>query len=189
MTKEQQQESSESRQKKPPEKKILAKGEFLALIREAHWEYAVRVNANGAAIIVAVTDDQKLVLVEQYRIPCHARTIELPAGIAGDSSAIAGEALAETARRELLEETGYSAAHVELLTSGAASSGLSSEIVTLFRATGLSRAGAGGGHEGEGITVHEVPIAEAHDWLAAKTRSCFLVDPKIYAALYFILHS
>ena len=182
-------ESNEATLTNPPQRKILAKGEFLALIREAHWEYAVRVNANGAAIIVAVTDDQKLILVEQYRIPCHARTIELPAGIAGDNSAIAGEALAETARRELLEETGYAAASVELLTSGAASSGLSSEIVTLFRATGLSRAGAGGGHEGEGITVHEVPITEAHAWLAEKTSTGFLVDPKIYAALYFILHS
>jgi ADP-ribose pyrophosphatase len=36
------------------------------------WEYAQRVNATGAAIIVAVTDAQKLLLVEQYRIPCHA---------------------------------------------------------------------------------------------------------------------
>lgn len=175
--------------KNPAERKILAKGEFLSLIREAHWEYAQRVNASGAAIIVAVTDDQKLILVEQYRIPCHARTIELPAGIAGDNSAFANEALAETARRELLEETGYAATSIELLTSGAASSGLSSEIVTLFRASGLSRVGPGGGHDGEGITVHEVPIAQAHNWLADKTRSTLLVDPKIYAALYFILHS
>jgi len=183
-----QQDSRETAQSQPGVKKILAKGEFLTLIREAHWEYAERVNASGAAIIVAVTDDQKLLLVEQYRIPCHARTIELPAGIAGDGPAIAGEALAETARRELLEETGYAATSIELLISGAASSGLSSEIVTLFRAAGLSRVGPGGGHDGEGITVHEVPIAEADQWLAAKSRSGLLVDPKIYAALYFILH-
>ena len=62
----------------------LATGRFLALIREGHWEYTERVDATGAAIIVAVTDDNKLLLVEQYRIPCHATTVELPAGIIGD---------------------------------------------------------------------------------------------------------
>ena len=64
----------------------LYTGEFLALVREGHWEYVERVNATGAAIIVAVTDDAKLLLVEQYRIPCHARTIEMPAGLIGDET-------------------------------------------------------------------------------------------------------
>src|SRR5215831_1758390 len=67
-----------------PMKTQLCAGKYLVLIREGHWEYAERVNAKGAAIIVAVTDEQKLLLVEQYRIPVHARTIELPAGIIGD---------------------------------------------------------------------------------------------------------
>jgi len=52
---------------------IIAKGQFLTLIREGHWEYAERVNATGAAIILAVTNEKKLLLVEQYRIPCGAR--------------------------------------------------------------------------------------------------------------------
>jgi hypothetical protein len=53
----------------------LYTGKFLALIKEGHWEYAQRTNATGAVIIAAVTEDQKLLLVEQYRIPVHARTI------------------------------------------------------------------------------------------------------------------
>src|SRR5215471_5242671 len=118
--------------------KILATGEFLSLIREGHWEYARRVNASGAAIIIAVTEEKKLLLVEQYRIPCHARTIELPAGIAGDERGAENEPLAEAARRELLEETGYAAEALEPLVTGPASSGATSEIITLFRATGLS---------------------------------------------------
>src|SRR6185437_3701262 len=65
-------------------KVTLHKGKFFALVKEGHWEYVDRTNATGAAIIVAVTDEQKLLLVEQYRIPVHARTIELPAGIIGD---------------------------------------------------------------------------------------------------------
>jgi len=59
-------------------KKILHAGRILALVKEGHWEYAERNNVTGAAIIIAVTDEQKLLLVEQYRIPVHSRTIELP---------------------------------------------------------------------------------------------------------------
>jgi ADP-ribose diphosphatase len=170
----------------PSPKIRLHVGKFLALIQEGHWEYADRTNATGAAIIVAVTDDQKLLLVEQYRIPVHARTIELPAGIIGDEPGSGDEAHTDAARRELLEETGYEAGHLELLTHGPASSGLASETVSLFRATGLRRAGAGGGVAHEDITIHEVPLAEVHNWLEGKAASGVLIDPKVYAGLYFI---
>jgi len=167
-------------------KSVLHTGKFLALIKEGHWEYVDRVNATGAAIILAVTVDQKVLLVEQYRIPLHARTIELPAGIIGDEPGGNEESQAEAARRELLEETGYAAAKVEPLTTGAASSGLTSERVTLFKASGLRREGQGGGVAHEDITVHEVPLGEVDTWLEAKARTGVLVDPKIYAGLYFL---
>jgi len=168
------------------EPETLFTGRFLALLREGPWEYAHRVNATGAAIILAVTDDQELLLVEQYRIPVHARTIELPAGIIGDDPDMVNEAHAEAARRELLEETGYLAERIKPLTTGPASSGLTSEVVTLFLASGLRRAAKGGGVGHEEITVHEVPLVDAHDWLDDKARSGVLVDPKIYAGLYFL---
>jgi ADP-ribose pyrophosphatase len=38
----------------------------------------------------------------------------------------------------------------------------------------------------EDITVHEVPLAQVHSWLEAKAKSGVLVDPKVYAGLYFI---
>lgn len=167
-------------------REILQTGKFIALVREGHWEYADRVNATGAAIIVAVTPEKKLLLVEQYRIPVHARTIEMPAGLIGDEAGAAHEAYAEAARRELLEETGYAADHVEELTTGPAGSGITSELVTLFRATGLRRVHDGGGVAHEQITVHEVPLDEVDAWLAEKGRSGVLVDPKVYAGLYFV---
>jgi ADP-ribose pyrophosphatase len=164
----------------------LYAGKFLSLVQEGHWEYAERVRATGAAIIVAVTEENKLLLVEQYRVPVHARTIELPAGITGDEAGRADEAHAEAARRELLEETGYSAEQIAPLTTGPASSGLTSELVTLFLATGLRRVGPGGGVGHEQITVHEVPLDGVHEWLQARAQAGALIEPKIYAGLYFL---
>jgi ADP-ribose pyrophosphatase len=164
----------------------LHTGKFLALIKEGHWEYVDRVNATGAAIILAVTADKKILLVEQYRIPVHARTIELPAGIIGDEPGEANESKAEAALRELMEETGYAAEHVEALMTGPACSGLTSERVTLFRATGLRRTGKGGGVANEDIVVHEIPLAEVAAWLETKAKTGILIDPKIYAGLYFV---
>ena len=170
----------------PIPKTTLHTGRYLALVKEGRWEYADRTNATAASIIVAVTDEQKLLLVEQYRIPVHARTIELPAGLIGDEPGHSNEEHAEAARRELLEETGYTAGRIEALTTGPASGGLTSEIVTLFLATRLCRTGAGGGVAHEEIKVHEVPLKEVHDWLQAKARAGILIDPKIYAGLYFL---
>ena len=160
-------------------------GKFLALIQEGHWEYVNRVNATGAALILAVTAEQKILLVEQYRIPVHARTIELPAGIIGDEPGRTNESQAEAARRELLEETGYAAERVERLTSGPGCSGLTSERATMFRASGLSRAGKGGGVAHEDIVVHEIPLGEVVAWLETKASTGVLIDPKVYAGLFF----
>lgn len=171
---------------KPTQKVTLYTGKFLALVKEGRWEYADRVGVTGAAIIVAVTDERKLLLVEQYRIPVHARTIELPAGIVGDEPGSFQEQVADAGKRELLEETGYTAERIETLTTGPASSGLTSEVVTLLRATGLKRVNAGGGVAHENIIVHEVPLNEVHDWLAARAKEGLLVEPKVYAGLYFL---
>jgi ADP-ribose pyrophosphatase len=162
---------------------ILHQGKFLALVKQGRWEYCDRVNATGAAIIAAVTPENKILFVEQFRIPVNARTIELPAGIIGDEPDASDEA---AAARELLEETGYQPKTIRALTKGPASSGLTSETVTLFLATDLKKVHAGGGVAHEEITVHEIPLDEVHAWLDQKSKSGFLIEPKIYAALYFI---
>lgn len=165
---------------------VLHRSRFLALVREGHWEYADRVNATGAAIIAALTAERRVLLVEQYRIPVHARTIELPAGIIGDEPGCGEEDHGEAARRELLEETGYAAERMEAVTTGPASSGLASERVTLFVAAGLRRVQAGGGVGHEDITVHEVAFEEVHEWLEARAAAGLLVDSKVYAGLYWL---
>jgi len=167
-------------------KTILCSGKFLSLVKEGRWEYADRIGTTGAAIIVAVTNEERVLLVEQYRIPVHTRTIEMPAGMVGDEPGIAGEGFTDAAKRELLEETGYAAEHMETLTTGPSSAGLASEVVTLYLASGLTRVNAGGGVGHEEIVVHEVPVSEVHDWLAARASEGKLIEPKVYAGLYFL---
>ena len=84
----------------------LCRGKFLELLKEGRWEYVRRVHASGAVMIVAVTKEGELLLVEEYRVPLHARTVGLPAGISGDEGE---ESTLQSARRELEEETGYRA--------------------------------------------------------------------------------
>jgi ADP-ribose pyrophosphatase len=92
----------------------------------------------------------------------------------------------DAAKRELLEETGYAAERVETLTTGPASNGLTSEVVTLLLASSLRRVNAGGGVAHEKITVHEVPLSEVHQWLDGKAKEGLLIEPKVYAGLYFV---
>ncbi len=167
---------------------VMAAGRFLRLVKRGRWEYADRVNCTGAVIVLAVTDDRRIVLTEQHRLPLGKRVIELPAGLTGDEPGAAEEDFARAARRELLEETGYDCRDVEWLTSGPTSGGLCTEIVDIYRAVGLTRVHDGGGTEHEEIEVHEVPLDEAVAWLRQKHEAGVLIDPKVYAGLYFAGH-
>jgi ADP-ribose pyrophosphatase len=166
--------------------RVLAKGRYLTLVDEGGWEYVLRANVSGIVVIVAVTPDQRLILVEQYRTAVHKRVIELPAGLVGDIDGRRGETLREAAARELEEETGYTAAELRPLFEGPIAVGVSDEIVSFFQAHGLTRVGAGGGDDTEEITVHAVPLAELDAFLAARARADegLAVDPKIFAGLF-----
>src|SRR5438270_11722809 len=121
---------------------MLYKGKFLHLIRRKGWEYVERPNGGGAVFIMAVTADEKVLLTHEYRVPVEAEVIGMPAGLVGD---LGSEETLETAvRRELVEETGYEAETVDLLTKGPTSPGLCDEVIAVMLATGLRRIGAGG---------------------------------------------
>jgi ADP-ribose pyrophosphatase len=166
-------------------RRVLAEGRFARLVAQDGWEWVERVNASGAVVIVAVTGDRQLVLVEQYRIPLGRRVIELPAGLVGDRVDEACEGLEQAARRELLEETGYRATGLAFLAEGPSSAGLAAEIYALFLARHVDRVAPGGGDSCEDIQVHVVALDEADAWLEAKRRAGVMVDPKVYAGLYF----
>lgn len=162
----------------------LASGRFVRLVRDGRWEYVDRLNASGAVVLVAVTDDQRLLLVEQFRTPLRQRVIELPAGLAGDDGR-PDETLLSAAQRELAEETGYQAESWIEAASGPPSAGLATEIVTFFVVRGLRRLAQRPATD-EQITLHEVPLVEVDRWLAGAALRGLAIDPKIFAGLYLL---
>ncbi len=164
--------------------KVHYSGRYLGLKERESWEYAFRTNARGVVVLVPVTDAGELVLVEQYRIPVKSRVMELPAGLVGDTDD-REETLKTAAQRELIEETGYRASVLEELLTCPSSPGMANEMVTIFFACGLERVGPGGGDGNEDITVHHVPLQSAAEWLQARITEGLMLDPKIYAGLYW----
>ena len=169
-------------------KQTLYEGQWLRLVRIGHWESCERTHAQGMAVIViAVTPADEVLFVEQYRIPLGARTIEMPAGLVGDDHA--EDTLVDAARRELVEETGWSPGRVEVLLTGPTSSGMSNERIAFVRARDLVRVGDGGGVDDENIVVHAVPRAEAPAWLMRKRAEGYELDLKLWAGLWMIDHN
>ena len=170
-----------------PETQTLFNGRWLRLLKRGRWEYAERTNPAGAVIIIALTPENCLLFVEQWREAIRSRSIEMPAGLVGDLDD-ATESATAAAARELTEETGYRAGRVELLMAGPSSAGMSNEIIAFVRAHDLVRVSTGGGDATEDIIVHEIPLAEAAAWLLRKSHEGYSIDPKLFAGLYFIEH-
>ena len=159
-------------------------GRYLGMRERDGWEYTYRTNASGVVVLVPVTDNHELVLVEQYRIPVESAVLELPAGLVGDTGD-KDEPLVLAARRELLEETGFQAEHLEELMTSPSSPGLTDEMITIYYASGLRRTGEGGGDDSEDITVHIVKLDEVAAWLETRKQAGLMVDPKIYSGLFW----
>lgn len=171
------------------ERKVLFEGKYIRLVSEKTWEYAERINCRGIVFVIAVTDDQKLVLCEQYRVPLARSIIEIPAGLVGDESCMENETCEEAAKRELLEETGFEAGEVRFIAQGPGAAGSSSAILKFYRASKLKKIGKGGGDEMENITVHEAPLDDMDNWLMKMETKGLMIDPKVFTALYLIKSS
>ncbi|MGA3148510.1 MAG: NUDIX hydrolase [Acidimicrobiales bacterium] len=88
----------------------------------------------GAVAVVAITDDDAVVLAQQYRGAVDRWLLELPAG----TRDVEGEPAEVTANRELAEEVGYSAADLTLLTRCAITPGFCDEYASIYLGTGLT---------------------------------------------------
>ena len=134
------------------------------------------VEHNGAAAAVAITDDDQVVMVKQYRYPTGRVVLEVPAGkIDPDEDDPEG-----TMIRELREETGYTASHVELLGCINPSVGYSEEKIYIYLMKGLTP-GEQELDSDEAVEVLLIPFDELYE----RAQRGELEDAKTIAALFF----
>ena len=133
---------------------------------------------NGGAVLAAITDQGKMVMVKQFRKPAEKVLLEAPAGKIDP-----GEKPEKTAVRELKEETGYTASEVSFLTKFYPSVGYSEEILYLYLCTGLTP-GETDFDENEAIDIREYEIEELYQM----AMSGQLEDAKTIIAV-LIVHS
>jgi len=163
------------------EAETLYEGQHLRLKRRRGWEYAEHRAANEAVLVVALTGDDRVVLVEEFRPAVNAVVVSPPAGLVGDEGP---EAPAEAAERELAEETGYEAESFEFLGHGPGSAGQSAERVLFYLARGARKTREQAPHDRGAIRVHTVPLAELSRFAREREAAGALVDPKVWAGLY-----
>lgn len=162
----------------------LYEGKFLRVVKRNDWEFVERTNVAGIVAIIPITDDNKIVLIKQYREPLQKFVIEVPAGLVGDIDD--KESSISAAQRELLEETGYHANHFQEIGTFPISPGLTTEQLTYVIATKLEKRNEGGGDETEQIEVFELPVTTAViELMEMAKKDDTLLDAKLFGAIMF----
>ena len=145
----------------------------------AKWDL---IDHKGAAAVVAVREDGKLLMVRQYRNALERETLEIPAGGLNGRD----EPTDQAAMRELQEETGYYTEHVELLTSIYTTVAFCNEKIDIYLALDLKDRGSQHLDEDEFINVEAYSVEELKQMIYdckiqdAKTICCILT----YASKY-----
>ncbi len=144
---------------------------------ESTREYVVH---QGAAVVIPILENGELVFERQYRYPLGKVMLELPAGKIDP-----GEEILETARRELLEETGYGAREWRYLGVTHPCVGYSNERIEIFLAQGLVKESQQNLDHGEFLDVLTLSLDEAllavrkGEITDGKTITCLLWAEKV----------
>lgn len=153
-------------------REVVFEGKYLQVVRKEFdtdmgeggtWETVERKNiyGRGAVVIVALTKDRKVVLERNWRVPLESFVIQFPAGLTDRE----GESEEETAKRELLEETGYRAKRLIPIISVPVSPVLTPTRATHFLAPEVEFVGRRGREIGEQIGVLKIPVDKISDFL------------------------
>lgn len=137
------------------------------------------VEHSGSVAVVPLDSQGNVLMVRQYRKPVEQELLEIPAGMLEP-----GEEPATAARRELEEETGYSAHRIEPLVKFFTSPGFCDEEMHVFLATGLVP-GKPNPDEDEQIELVRVPVADVPEMI----RRGEIKDGKTIAALLLAIHN
>lgn len=136
------------------------------------------VEYRGAVAIIPLLEDDKIVLVRQYRPTIGRWIYEIPAGTLEE-----GEDPESCAKRELEEETGYTTRVLEELTSFYTSPGYSTELLTVYLAKGL-KPGKQALEKGELLNVEIIPLDRVVEMIFEKE----IVDGKTIASILYYYH-
>lgn len=147
------------------------------------WESVERHGCSGIAVIVPVTPEREVLLVRQFRPPVGGFVIEVPAGLRDRE-----ESILDTARRELIEETGWMSDRLELLAEGPVSAGMSSEHLTVFLARDVVPASPGlrtlhVQDTTERIEIIRTPLSHAYVTLSSLRQRGDCIDLKLYGLI------
>ncbi|MBI5213268.1 MAG: NUDIX hydrolase [Nitrospirae bacterium] len=174
------------------DRKIVWEGRFLRTLiltyrdhsgNLRNWEAVERVNCDGIVVVVPVTEHKEFLLIRQFRPVLNGFVVEFPAGL-NDK----GESLVDAARRELIEETGYTADDFIYLTDGPVSSGMSTEILSVFLAVNAYPASDAvkeqyPADESENIEVIKTPLDKIYETLQTRRKDGDYIDMKVYGLI------
>jgi 8-oxo-dGTP pyrophosphatase MutT (NUDIX family) len=174
------------------DKKIVWEGKFLRTLLISYedksgnlrnWEAVERVNCRGIVVVVPITKEGEFLLIRQFRPVINNFVIEFPAGL-NDKD----ESLIDTARRELIEETGYDSSELIYLADGPVSSGMSTEILTVFLAKEACLAPADikekyPADESENIETIKAPFSKVYEILHCHKEKGDYIDLKVYGLI------
>ncbi|MCI4626994.1 MAG: NUDIX hydrolase [Candidatus Magnetoovum sp. WYHC-5] len=139
------------------------------------WEAFSRLNCYGIVAIVPITKDGEVIVIKQFRPPVEKYVVEFPAGL-NDRS----ESLIDVAKRELLEETGYKAQTIKEIAIGPLSAGASTEVLTLYLATGLIPVSEQKLDLEEEIEIFKLPFDKFYDHVYKLENENTYIDLKLY---------
>lgn len=148
------------------------------------WETVRRKTHGHIVAVVPVTGKKEVILTKTYRIPLKSYVIEFSAGIADKI----GESEKGLARRELLEETGYTVKRLIPIMRGPFNSGLVTDEMVVFLGTEARKIQEPRLENGEDIEVIKIPITKLFRFLKNPPRGT-KVDIKTFGALYFLKDS
>ncbi len=154
---------------------MIAKEYLVKAGKKGVWECLER---PGGVLVFALTKSKEVILEKIFRIPIESYSIELPAGTQDKKN----EDPKKTARRELLEETGYLAKKLTLVFKCQLSPWIASSPGLLFFAPDVEFVGREGGEDAEEIEVIKIPLKNLEKFLIKQSKKT-PVEISVFGAL------